>query len=59
MCEHPHAAKKDQLNIEKARIESQKEIAGMQIGAKIQKDKEGRGDLKYEQLVMLEKTYHA
>ena len=33
------AAKKDQLAIEKARIESQKEIAGMQIGAKIQKDK--------------------
>ena len=33
------AAKKDQLAIEKARIESQKEIAGMQLGAKIQKDK--------------------
>ena len=33
------AAKKDQLAIEKARIDSQKEIAGMQIGAKIQKDK--------------------
>jgi hypothetical protein len=33
------AAKKDQLGIEKARIESQKEIAGMQLGARIQKDK--------------------
>lgn len=33
------AAKKDQLSVEKARIDSQKEIAGMQIGVKIQKDK--------------------
>jgi hypothetical protein len=33
------AAKQDQLEIEKARIEAQKEIAGMQVGAKAQKDK--------------------
>jgi hypothetical protein len=33
------AAKQDQLDIEKARIEAQKEIAGMQVGAKAQKDK--------------------
>jgi hypothetical protein len=33
------AAKADQLRIEEQRIESQKEIAGMQVGAKIAKDK--------------------
>ena len=33
------AAKQDQLEIEQARIEAQKEIAGMQVGAKAQKDK--------------------
>jgi len=34
------AAKADQLEIEQARIASQKEIAGMQVGAKVAKDKE-------------------
>ena len=34
------AAKADQLDIEQERIASQKEIAGMQVGAKIAKDKE-------------------
>ena len=33
------AAKEDQLEIERQRIESQKEIAGMQVGAKTAKDK--------------------
>lgn len=33
------ATKADQLEIEKSRIEAQKEIAGMQVGAKAQKDK--------------------
>jgi len=33
------AAKVDQLKIEESRIESQKEIAGMQVGAKAAKDK--------------------
>ena len=33
------AAKADQLEIEKARIAAQKEIAGMQVGAKIQSEK--------------------
>jgi hypothetical protein len=33
------AAKADQIRIEESRIESQKEIAGMQVGAKIAKDK--------------------
>jgi hypothetical protein len=33
------AAKADQLEIEKDRIESQKEIAGMQVGAKVASDK--------------------
>lgn len=33
------AAKQDQLEIEKSRIEAQKEIAGLQVGAKAQKDK--------------------
>jgi hypothetical protein len=33
------AAKEDQLEIERQRIESQKEIAGMQVGAKAAKDK--------------------
>lgn len=33
------AAKNDQLEIEKARIEAQKEIAGLQVGSKVQKDK--------------------
>jgi hypothetical protein len=33
------AAKADQLKIEESRIESQKEIAGMQVGAKAAKDK--------------------
>jgi len=33
------AAKQDQIEIEKARIEAQREIAGMQVGAKAQKDK--------------------
>jgi hypothetical protein len=33
------AAKADQLEIEKSRIAAQKEIAGMQIGAKVQADK--------------------
>jgi len=33
------AAKADQLEIEKQRIEAQKEIAGMQVGAKAAKDK--------------------
>jgi hypothetical protein len=33
------AAKADQLEIEKQRIEAQKEIAGMQVGAKTAKDK--------------------
>ena len=33
------AAKQDQIEIEQARIEAQKEIAGMQVGAKAQKDK--------------------
>lgn len=36
------AAKTDQLDIERERIESQKEIAGMQVGAKARKDKEDR-----------------
>ena len=36
------AAKADQLDIEKDRIESQKEIAGMQAGIKLRKDKEDR-----------------
>ena len=36
------AAKADQLDIEKERIESQKEIAGMQAGIKVRKDKEDR-----------------
>jgi hypothetical protein len=34
------AAKADQIEVEKERIASQKEIAGMQIGAKVAKDKE-------------------
>jgi hypothetical protein len=34
------AAKSDQLEIEQERIRSQKEIAGMQVGAKVAKDKE-------------------
>jgi hypothetical protein len=34
------AAKADQLKIEEARIAAQKEIAGMQVGAKVAKDKE-------------------
>jgi len=33
------AAKADQLEIEKQRIAAQKEIAGMQVGAKTAKDK--------------------
>jgi hypothetical protein len=33
------AAKADQIEIEKQRIAAQKEIAGMQVGAKTQKDK--------------------
>ena len=33
------AAKADQIRVEENRIESQKEIAGMQVGAKIAKDK--------------------
>ena len=33
------AAKADQIRVEESRIESQKEIAGMQVGAKIAKDK--------------------
>jgi hypothetical protein len=33
------AAKADQIRIEESRIESQKEIAGMQVGARIAKDK--------------------
>jgi hypothetical protein len=33
------AAKADQLEIEKARIEAQKEIAGLQVGAKVAKDR--------------------
>ena len=33
------AAKADQIRVEETRIESQKEIAGMQVGAKIAKDK--------------------
>ena len=33
------AAKEDQLQIERDRIEAQKEIAGMQVGAKVAKDK--------------------
>jgi hypothetical protein len=33
------AAKQDQLEIEKSRIEAQKEIAGLQVGAKAHKDK--------------------
>ena len=33
------AAKADQIEVEKARIESQKEIAGMQVGAKAAKDR--------------------
>ena len=33
------AAKNDQLEIEKSRIEAQKEIAGLQVGAKAHKDK--------------------
>jgi len=33
------AAKADQLEIERQRIESQKEIAGMQVGAKVAKDR--------------------
>jgi hypothetical protein len=33
------AAKNDQMEIEKSRIEAQKEIAGLQVGAKAQKDK--------------------
>jgi hypothetical protein len=33
------AAKVDQLKIEESRIASQKEIAGMQVGAKVAKDK--------------------
>ena len=33
------AAKEDQLQIERDRIETQKEIAGMQVGAKVAKDK--------------------
>jgi hypothetical protein len=34
------AAKADQIDVEQERIASQKEIAGMQVGAKIAKDKE-------------------
>jgi len=34
------AAKADQLELEKQRIASQKEIAGMQVGAKTKSDKE-------------------
>ena len=34
------AAKADQIEIERARIEAQKEIAGMQVGAKVKIDKE-------------------
>jgi hypothetical protein len=34
------AAKVDQIEVEKERIASQKEIAGMQVGAKVAKDKE-------------------
>ena len=41
------AAKADQLEIEKARIEAQKEIAGMQVGAKSAKDK-AEMEAKYE-----------
>jgi hypothetical protein len=33
------AAKADQIRVEESRIESQKEIAGMQVGAKVAKDK--------------------
>ena len=33
------AAKADQIRIEESRIEAQKEIAGMQVGAKVAKDK--------------------
>jgi hypothetical protein len=33
------AAKADQIRVEESRIEAQKEIAGMQVGAKIAKDK--------------------
>jgi hypothetical protein len=41
------AAKADQLEIEKARIEAQKEIAGMQVGAKSAKDR-AEMEAKYE-----------
>jgi hypothetical protein len=34
------AAKADQIEVEQERIASQKEIAGMQVGAKVAKDKE-------------------
>jgi hypothetical protein len=34
------AAKADQIEIEQSRIAAQKEIAGMQVGAKVAKDKE-------------------
>jgi hypothetical protein len=43
------AAKADQLDIEKSRIEAQKEIAGMQVGAKVAKDRqefEGKMELE-------------
>jgi len=34
------AAKADQIEVEKERIAAQKEIAGMQVGAKVAKDRE-------------------
>ena len=43
------AAKADQLEIEKSRIEAQKEIAGMQVGAKSAKDRmEFQGKMELE-----------
>jgi hypothetical protein len=49
------AAKADQLEIEKQRIEAQKEIAGLQVGAKVAKDKseiEGKYELEGMKLGM-------
>jgi hypothetical protein len=42
------AAKEDQIRIEQARIAAQKEIAGMQLGAKVGKDK---ADLEAKQQI--------
>ena len=49
------AAKADQLEIEKQRIEAQKEIAGLQVGAKVAKDRseiEGKYELEGMKLGM-------